>query len=38
MTRFGIIHQICGVYKKYTENGVMGISKKLSDSKGLMRF
>ena len=38
MTRFGIIHQICGIYKKYTENGVMGTSIKLSDSKGLVRF
>ena len=38
MTRFSIIHQICGVYKKYTENGVMGTSIKLSDGKGLMRF
>lgn len=38
MTMFGIIHQIYGIYKKYTENGVMEISIKLSDCKGLMRF
>ncbi len=38
MTRFGIIHQIYGLYKKYTEIVVMGISIKPSNSKGLMRF
>lgn len=38
MIRFGIIHQIYSIYKKYTENGVMGTSIKLSDGKGLMGF